>query len=90
MGEVHSNSSFLDENVRCCECGMFPPDHDIICPNNPALRQSDPVSAMKELVERLRQLESSSNPDFEAIADVAAKIESAKCYLQGGDARAAS
>lgn len=89
MAEACSQS-FLDENARCHECGMFPPDHDIICPNNPALRQSDPVSAMKELVERLRQLECSCTPDFEAIADVAAKIESAKCYIPGGNAIAAS
>lgn len=60
---------------------MFPPDHDIICPNNPALRQSDPATALKELVCKLNQLECSPTPDFEAIAEIAAKIESAKSYV---------
>jgi len=67
---------------------MFPPDHDIICPNNPALRQSDPVTALKDLVCKLHQLECSTTPDFDAIAEIAAKIESAKSYLGNSGAAA--
>jgi len=83
-GDIHS--SFKDESSRCPECGMFPPDHDAVCPNNPELHQITPADALKELEEQLRELECSDMPDFEAIADVLARIESVKSNMRTQDA----
>ena len=74
--------SFHDENTRCIECGMFPPDHDQICPNNPALNTSDPATVLAELEARLSEMECLPNPDFEAIAELAAKIESVRSHIR--------
>lgn len=79
-GNIHN--SFVDEDSRCPECGMFPPDHDPICPNNPALHSISPADALRELEEKLRKLESSEMPDFEAIADILARIESVRSNVR--------
>ena len=73
---------FLDENVRCEECGQFPPDHEPICPNNPALSVSDPATVLKELEEKLSKLENSTNPDFEVITELLSKIESVRSHIR--------
>ena len=82
-GDIHN--SFIDEGSRCPECGMFPPEHDDICPNNPALHAVTPADALKELEEKLMELEGSEMPDFEAIADVLARIESVKSNVRTDD-----
>jgi len=82
-GDIHN--SFIDENQRCPECGMFPPDHDPICPNNPALHSITPADALRELEEKLRELESSDMPDFEAITDILARIESVKSNVRSDE-----
>ena len=79
-GNIHD--SFMDENARCLECGMFPPDHDPVCPNNPALHAVSPADALRDLEEKLRELEGSDMPDFEAIADLLARIESVKSNVR--------
>lgn len=61
---------------------MFPPDHDQICPNNPELQSISPEDALKELQQKLAELESSPEPDFEAIGDVLAQIESVKTHCR--------
>lgn len=83
MTDMHDNQngSFMDEASRCHECGMFPPDHDPICPNNPALSQTLPADALKKLEDELRVLEAASEPDFEAIAELLTKIESLRSYI---------
>jgi len=82
-GDIHN--SFIDEGSRCPECGMFPPDHDAICPNNPALHAVTPADVLRELEETLRELECSDMPDFEAIADVLARIESVRSNVRTDD-----
>jgi hypothetical protein len=78
--DIHN--SFIDEGSRCTECGMFPPDHDPVCPNNPSLYQVTPEDALRELEEKLRELEGSDMPDFEAITDILARIESVKSNVK--------
>jgi hypothetical protein len=73
---------FMDESTRCPECGMFPPDHDEICPHNPALNISDPASVLKELEAKLLKLETSESPDFEVIGELLAKIESVRSHVR--------
>ncbi len=73
---------FMDENTRCEECGQFPPDHDPICPNNPALSVANPADVLKDLESRLSKLENSTTPDFEVIADLLAKIESVRSHVR--------
>lgn len=80
--ESDIHGSFQDESSRCPECGMFPPEHDAVCPNNPSLHLVTPADALKELEERLKELESSDMPDFEEIADVLARIESVKSNIR--------
>jgi len=72
----------MDENSRCPECGMFPPDHDPVCPYNPALHAASPADVLRELEEKLRELECSDMPDFEAIADLLARIESVRSNVR--------
>ena len=79
MSDIHN--AFQDENARCRECGQMPPDHDQICPNNPALNASDPCTVLAELEEKLSKLEASETPNFEAIAELAAKIESVRSHV---------
>ena len=74
--DVHE--SFMSEEHRCPECGMFPPDHDIICPNNPSLTAVSPADALTALEAKLAELEASPEPDFQAIGDLLAQIESVK------------
>lgn len=74
---------FLDEKERCPECGQFPPDHDVICPYNPALNVADPSTVLAELEARLKKLECAELPDFDAIAEVAAQIESVRSHIRG-------
>jgi hypothetical protein len=81
MSDVHS--AFHDENARCQECGQMPPDHDPICPYNPALNVSDPSTVLIELEAKLHDLECSDTPDFEAIAELATKIESVRSHVPG-------
>lgn len=76
MSDIHE--SFMDETQRCPECGMFPPDHDPVCPHNPMLRAVTPADVLMELQEKLKNLECSDEPDFEAIADLLNRIESVK------------
>ncbi len=73
---------FMDENTRCEECGQFPPDHEPICPNNPALSAADPATVLEELEAKLAKLENSSTPDFEVITDLLAKIESVRSHVR--------
>ncbi len=73
---------FIDENTRCEECGQFPPDHEPICPNNPALSVADPATVLKDLEAKLAKLENSSTPDFEIIAELLAKIESVRSHVR--------
>jgi len=73
---------FMDENARCAECGMFPPDHDPVCPNNPALSVRDPATVLKDLEDKLAKLENSTTPDFEVIAELLAKIESVRSHVR--------
>ena len=73
---------FIDENTRCEECGQFPPDHEPICPNNPALNASDPATVLKDLEAKLAELENSTTPDFEVITDLLSKIESVRSHVR--------
>jgi len=76
------HESFMDENSRCPECGMFPPDHDVICPHNPALNMSDPATVLADLEAQLKKLECSELPDFDAISELASKIESVRSHVR--------
>ena len=79
------HGSFMDENARCPECGMFPPDHDPVCPHNPALHAITPADALRELEEKLKELECSDMPDFDAITDLLARIESVKSNVRSAE-----
>ncbi len=83
--EDNISDGFMDENARCDECGQFSPDHEPICPNNPALSTRDPATVLKELEDKLAKLENSTAPDFEIIADLLAKIESVRSHVRPVD-----
>jgi hypothetical protein len=80
------SEGFLDENSRCRECNQMPPDHDIACPYNAAFtREEDPESIRKTIMElelKLGDLECAEEPDFEAIGELLAKIESLRSYIK--------
>lgn len=82
MSDEAISDGFLDENSRCPECGNFPPDHDPICPYNPALNTSDPASVLKDLEAKLEKLEGSPTPDFDAITELITKIESVRSHVR--------
>jgi hypothetical protein len=73
---------FLNENERCPECGQFPPDHDVICPHNPELNVADPAAVLADLEAKLKELECSDCPDFNAIAEIVSQIESVKSHVR--------
>jgi hypothetical protein len=76
------SEGFLNENERCKECGQFPPDHDPICPNNPALNVSNPEDVLAELLEKLAKAEEACEPDFARLTELLNRIESVRSHIR--------